>query len=74
MSTSKRMFAAAIAGVIVGAVVGVSATLTILDRDLTTIDLQNPHIERDLAHVPKMPRSVAGKHRENRYENLHTIE
>jgi len=66
----KRVLAAAFAGVIVGAV----GTYAIQDRNLMTSGTQGRKISRDIGNVPTMSGAIAAQHREDRYENLRSIE
>ena len=66
----NRVLAAAIVGVTVGA----AGTFAVLDHNLITAASQNQTVIRDLGNVPKITDTVAALHREDRYENLHSIE
>ncbi|MCH8895730.1 MAG: hypothetical protein IH927_05650, partial [Proteobacteria bacterium] len=66
----KRALVAAFAGVIVGA----AGAYAFLDRNLTTGGTQNRIVGREIANVPTMSGTVAAQHREDRYENLRSIE
>lgn len=63
----NRTIIAAVAGVAAGA----AMTYALLDRDRPE-DAQS--IVRDIADVPKMSGEAASLHREQRFENLHSIE
>lgn len=66
----KKVLVAAFAGVIVGAV----GAYAILDRNLTTGGPQGRVAGKDIGNMPTMSGAVAAQHREDRYENLRTIE
>ena len=65
----KRVLAATIAGVIVGA----TGAYAVLHRDLANSGTQGPHVVRDIREVPAMSDADATLHRANRYDSLHSI-
>jgi hypothetical protein len=60
-----------IAAIGAGAVLGAAVTYTVIDRDRPDAA---PAVVRDIVQVPKMTPAAAEKHREDRYENLNSIE
>lgn len=66
----KRVLVAAFVGVMVGAV----GAFVFLDRNLTAGGTLGRTVGRNIGDVPTMSGAVAEQHREDRYENLRSIE